>query len=105
MKIINLTPHTITLIANDMTVKIKSSGIARCELTTKQVGTVNGFPINQNTYSDVTGLLDPEEGTLYIVSAIVANAVKGKRNDCIVVDQTVRNSDGIIIGCRGFAII
>lgn len=105
MKVINLTPHSIVLISDSMNTEIKPSGLARCKVTTEKVGEVNGFPVNKNTYSQVVGLPEPEKDTIYIVSAIVAKAVSGKREDCIVVDQTVRNEQGQIIGCKGFAII
>ena len=83
MKLINLTPHPIILIGDSMTAEIKPSGLARCKVTTEKVGEVNGFPVNKNTYSQVVGLPDPEKDTVYIVSAIVAKAVNGKREDCI----------------------
>lgn len=105
MKLINLTPHPIVLIGDSMTAEIKPSGLARCKVTTEKVSEINGFPVNKNSYSQVIGLPKPEKDTVYIVSALVAKAVNGKRDDCIVVDQTVRNEQGQIIGCKGFAII
>lgn len=103
MKLINLTPHPIVLIGDSMTAEIKPSGLARCKVTTEKVSEINGFPVNRNSYSQVIGLPEPEKDTIYIVSVLVAKAVNGKRDDCIVVDQTVRNEQGQIIGCKGFA--
>lgn len=103
MKIINLTPHTINLYRNgEMVLAIPSSGVARVNVTSQTVGEVNGFPIRQNAYGEVVGLPEPEEGTVYIVSALVAQAAKN-RADLLIVDDTLRNSEGQIIGCRGFA--
>lgn len=65
----------------------------------------NGVSLNSNTYGEVVGLPEPAENTLYIVSSIVAHAVKGKRADCIIVDKTIRDEKNFIIGCKGFAVI
>ncbi|MFY9421935.1 MAG: hypothetical protein WAP91_02885 [Bacilli bacterium] len=85
-----------------MILAIPSSGVARVSVTSRIIGEVNGFPVRQNTYGEVVNLPDPEEGTVFVVSALVAQAAKD-RKDLLVVDDTVRNEKGQIIGCRGFA--
>lgn len=103
MKIINLTPHTINLYrGGEMIMAIPSSGVARVSVTSQIIGEVCGFPVRRNVYGEIIGLPDPEEGTMYIVSALVAQAAKDRR-DLLLVDDTVRNAEGQIIGCRGFA--
>ena len=53
--------------------------------------------------ADETTLLPPiEEGVYYIVSAIVATAIR--RND-LIVPNTIRDEDGQIIGCDSFLVI
>lgn len=99
MKIINLTPHEITLCGK----KIQSSGVARVATTTKQVDQINGIPVNQVSFGQVNGLPEAQKNTIYIVSKIVAEAVKGQRNDVYIVDKTVRNEQGQIIGCEALA--
>ncbi len=103
--IVNLTPHDIHLYRGDELVeKIKSSGIARVNVRSVEIGEINGFPISKNFYGEITGLPAPLPGIYYVVSALVAQAAAGlKRTDLLVVNDTVRDEKGQIIGCRGFA--
>ena len=106
--LINLTPHNINLITDKGGVVIKSSGVARCSQEDILIGSVDGgipsIPIYKTMYGEVIGLPDKEvEGTYYIVSLLVANALRGKRNDLLVVAKTIRNNEGQIVGCKGFA--
>lgn len=107
MKIMNLTPHTINLISGDKNVPIEPSGtIARVSVSRQQVATVDvdgvTFPINKNLFGEITDLPDSIDGTIFIVSAIVANACK-ERNDLVIVDEAVRNEAGQIIGAKALA--
>lgn len=79
-KLINLTPHAIHVLMRDNKIlTIESSGNARCEMITQVLDDdFNGVSLNSNTYGEVVGLPEPAENTLYIVSSIVAHAVKGK---------------------------
>ena len=51
------------------------------------------------TYGEVFDLPEPQENTLYIVSALVANALKGIRNDLRIPTNMVKNLLGQPIGC------
>lgn len=104
--IINLTPHAINLVRDGQVVEtIHPSGtIARVSMTTEIVGEVNGFEVRRNVYSEVVNLPERVDGTIYIVSALVAQAAKG-RDDLMITDGSVRDVDGRIIGCTGFAVI
>lgn len=119
--IINLTPHMInvysitsceeqvkgtykSLILKDGAVPVMSlpsSGVARASATKELVDTLEGVPLYQTTYGTVENLPEPTEGIFYIVSALTAQAAKN-RNDVLIVDGTVRNSEGQIIGCTAF---
>lgn len=55
------------------------------------------------TYGEVTGLPEPEDGVLYIVSMMVLEACR--REDLIAPVDMVRDNTGRIIGCRGFRIL
>jgi len=102
--IVNLTPHEIHLYRGDELVeKIKSSGIARVAVRSEIIGEINGFPISKNFYGEIIGLPEPQPGIFYVVSALVAQAAAGRRTDLLVVNDTVRDQEGRIIGCRGFA--
>ena len=107
-KIVNLTPHTINFVGQDNTIvaSIPSSGVARVVQSREIVDTVvaNGItlPIARCTYGDVQGLPEPMDDTIYIVSAITAQAVP-MRPDVFIVDDSVRDENGRIIGVRGLA--
>ena len=96
---INLTPHTINLCGRE----IESTGLARCDSVTQVLGEIDGVKINQKSFGAVTGLPAPKEDTVYIVSAIVAQAIAGERDDVFVVDETVRDENGRITGCNALA--
>lgn len=103
MKIVNLTPHPITVAG----IEIPASGtVARCEQRREKVATidVDGTPIavNRTTFGDVAGLPETQAGVVYIVSALVAQAVQ-HRGDVLIVDDTVRDAQGRIIGARALA--
>mgnify|MGYP000913102359 CR=1 FL=1 len=103
--LVNLTPHILSVHAgSDVPVAISPSGfLARVAVTLTPCGTIEGFPLVSRSYGDVTGLPDPIEGTTYVVSAMVLEALKGSRPDVVAPGDSVR-VDGVIVGCRGFAI-
>lgn len=52
---------------------------------------------------DVAGLPEEVDDTIIIVSAIVGQALKGKRGDIYTIDEPVRNETGKVIGCRSLS--
>ena len=110
MNIVNLTPHALNLMPegpDGLTVTIPPSGlVARCATSRVQVGTVTmdgiAIPVNRTQFGAVTGLPDPQPDTIYIVSAVVAQAVP-ERLDVVIVDDAVRDDQGRIIGARALA--
>lgn len=105
MTIINLTPHAINFLREDNSVlaTIEPSGtIARAAQTRERVSKVNGIVVNQCSYGSVTGLPDPQDGTIYLVSALTAQACP-ERSDVFITDDAVRDENGRIIGCRAIA--
>ncbi len=105
MRLINLTPHAVNLIASEAITLPPSGVVARCAVERTQVGVVEidgiQVPVNQTRFGEVTGLPEPKEETIYIVSALVAQAAG--REDVLMVDDTVRDSEGRIIGARALA--
>lgn len=98
---INLTPHDVTIVVGDRTEVIRPSELARCKETSVQVGLIDGWiPVYETEYGEVSGLPEPAEDTIYIVSAIVAKAVKD-RADVYIPAKTIRDENGVIIGCIG----
>ncbi len=112
MNIINLTPHKIDVVCPYGTISIMPSGkVARVTTTDTLIGHVymmyNGsevpVPVNETKFGQVVDLPEPEEGTFYIVSRIVKNAVP-ERTDVLVPGNLVRDAAGVIIGCNGFSL-
>ena len=100
--LLNYTPHAITLNGEEL----PPSGLARCESHSEEiVGTIDGVSVKKITYGKVFGLPAEKTGVYYIVSRIVAEAVKGKRNDCLIVGDTVRNDKCQIIGCNCLCVL
>lgn len=107
MKILNYTPHAITLINyKGESVEYSSSGIARCEEIKKVIGSAGGYPIYSVEFGNLSGLPEWEDNTVIIVSAIAAQAAKAAgRTDCLIVADTVRNDKGQVVGAKGFSVV
>lgn len=106
--IINLTPHEVTVVGadGDIMMRIPASGqVARCSATRSIVGKINGIPVTKVVMGEIEGLPEPDGDTVYIVSRVVAEAAKGKRDDLIIPDDSIRDEEGRIIWCGGFAVI
>tara|TARA_R110002012_G_C11596666_1_gene606865 strand:- start:1053 stop:1445 length:393 start_codon:yes stop_codon:yes gene_type:complete len=109
-----MTPHAINL----MTESGKSIATFEPSGSTirldEEWSPIGSFGIHSETFDDtmVVPLLhcvygsgsipEPVEGTIFIVSALVANAYPDRR-DFVMVAKTVRDENGRIIGCTGFA--
>ena len=97
MRIINLTPHVIRVITSQGVVEFPSEGTARVSQTNKTLapvhatgadGVVNAIPVARPEYGEVTGLPAPEEGTIVVVSTMIADAMRGSgRADIYVPDS------------------
>lgn len=57
-------------------------------------------PILHVTERKVTGLPEPTEGVLYVVSGLVASHVD--RNDCVIPSRVRRNHGGGVDACSAF---
>ena len=108
MKIVNLTPHAINFLGaeNRVILAVPSSGVARAAQRRESIGTIDAdgvtLPVTRSVFGAVDGLPAPEAGTIYVVSAITAQAVP-EREDVFIVDDSVRDENGRIIGVRGLA--
>lgn len=103
-KIVNLTPHTITVLneKNEVSCEFPSQGVARAAQSREKVTDILGIPVNKTVFGEVQDLPEPEEDTIYIVSALTAQAAPD-RTDLYIVDDLVRDEAGRIIGCRALA--
>ncbi len=100
MRIVNLTPHAVTFATRDGSRTIEASGdVARCTTRTAVVGEVDGILVTRTEFGDVRGLPGPQEGTIYVVSSLVAQRVP-ERADVFVPNEAVRDEHGRIVGCK-----
>jgi hypothetical protein len=107
LNIVNLTPHALNLMPEGPVITIPPSGlVARCAVDRVQVDTVavDGItvPVNETRFGEVSDLPDPQPDTIYVVSALTAQAVP-ERQDVFIVDDVVRDDQGRIIGARALA--
>lgn len=115
MKLINLTPHPITVLDNNGNpiATIPPSGVvARVSQSRVPMGTLEyegkKIPLVRTTYGDVQGLPEtPEPDTYYIVSTIVAWALQGNtvwHGHLLVPDtgpgSAIRDNNGRIVGVK-----
>ena len=109
VQIINLTPHAVNLVKPDGSiVTFESQGIARAAQTVVDAGTVNGFRLVRTTFGAPECLPEPQEGTFYIVSAILVSAARNAGRsvaDLLLPAETVRDETGRITGCQAFALV
>lgn len=105
--IVNLTPHRITFVdacGNSIMVVEPSGHVARVTAKTVTIGEVEGIPLTATAYGEVEGLPDPNGEDVYIVSSIVARR-RRNRDDLFITNESVRDSDGRIVGCRSLAVV
>lgn len=103
MKLVNLTPHDI-VITDGPTFK-PSGKVARVDAIQKDAGSINGIPVKTQIFGDIVDLPEPQDDTVFIVSAIVLAAAKDKyRTDVVAPDTSnaVRNDKGHIVSVPGF---
>jgi hypothetical protein len=95
-KLINLTPHPIILDGKTY----PSEGSLRVSVETQEIkGT--SIPLSSSKFGEVLDLPEEKRGTLYIVSRMVAEATK--RKDFLIVNETIRDDSGRIIGCKSLS--
>lgn len=102
MKFVNLTPHAINFVNNDgeTILTVEPSGeLARVVTQTFTIGYVDGIPVTATDFGEVEGLPEKEEGTVFLVSSLVAQRCKD-RNDVFIPNESVRDDKGRIIGCK-----
>tara|TARA_R110000824_G_scaffold226017_1_gene413688 strand:- start:672 stop:1043 length:372 start_codon:yes stop_codon:yes gene_type:complete len=117
---VNMTQHAINIVNNNMTIPfvIEPSGetirlneewnVAKTEGASVSVrlnlenGGIFHLPVLVCKYTASGELPEKVEGTIYIVSAMVAKAYP-YREDFLIPAKTVRDENGRIIGCEHLA--
>ena len=107
VKVVNCTPHDVNLITKSGNITFPRSGIIpRLKEVQNKISsvTVNSIKIDimRKSFSEIEGLPEPQENTIYIVSALVAGAVKG-RDDLVIPNDIIRDDKGNIVGCKNLA--
>ena len=101
-KIINKTPHAVYILNSSdhsiLRVFPKSNGMIRVNEIVEDVGEIDGIPISVTTWGETSEIPEYTEGTYYIVSQLVKNALP-KRKDLLVPKGAVRDDKGNVIGC------
>ena len=120
MNVVNLTPHAINLYEDDLSgsellAVVEPSGkVARCKVEKVETGEISyingknsrttnnmsGVKLYKTVFGEVADLPDPVEGTIYIVSMLVRQAVP-HRDDLYSPGELIRNEAGQPIGCYG----
>lgn len=100
--LVNLTPHAITFVnseGNTLRVVEPSGQLARVSARTVTGDWIDDIPVTTTEFGEVEGLPAPQEGTIYIVSSLVAQRCKD-RLDVFIPNESVRDSEGRIVGCK-----
>ena len=104
VKLINLTPHPLNIIQGEDSLELPGVPLERAprvEETIEEIGKIGDFPIRRKSLSKkIIGLPEPEDNTYFIVSSLVAQAAKDRRD--LLVPAPVRNERGQVVGCDGF---
>lgn len=100
--LVNLTPHDLSIHTPAGVVTVAPSGqVARVATVDTAAPDHDGIPVVITTFGEVTGLPAPDDGVMYVVSGIVADAAR--RPDVVSPGALIRGPDGQPIGCRGLA--
>ena len=110
MRVVNMTPHAVNLRSSDgaeLATFQPSGNLIRLSTETVPAGTIEvdgvTIPLTSTVFGDPEGLPSEEEGTIYIVSALVKSALPN-RKDLVVPNEAVRDDQGRIVGCLSLGV-
>jgi hypothetical protein len=100
----NLTMHEIHIVPAGLRIPAPPSATSHpARVNMSEVVEYKGnVKFTRVEYGEIFGLPEPVNNTLYIVSAVVLNALNGSRSDCVAVSNTIRDQNGTVIGAHGF---
>lgn len=102
-KLVNLTPHPLVIQRKDGSVfTLPSEGLVRLTTTRVVVGELDGAEVVKTTLGAPVGLPEPVDGTTFVVSRLVIDALPS-RVDLVSPGEAIRDSEGKIIGAKGFS--
>lgn len=102
---VNLCDHRVSLFTGETVLNIPRSGeIARCKTHNELICYVNTVvPITAQVIEYITGLPEPKENTIYIVSKQVRDAAP-ERHDLVAPGVKIKSVNGTDNGCTTFSI-
>lgn len=102
MKIINCTPHPITVHNSDgTTLNLNPSGIIpRVQVNRTFLQKAGGADVYRPDFGQLTGLPDRKTDTFFVVSSLLA-ASAPDRDDLLTPGNPIRDDQGRVIGCKG----
>ena len=111
VKLVNKTPHQVTLVLEDggkivldpvMPIpRVSSHNVVTATYAiTDDNGVEHTITREAPVFGEVVDLPEPQEGTIYVVSMLVAARAVG-RNDLVSPGRQLRNEAGQVIGCAG----
>ena len=108
INVVNCTPHDVNLVTESgENITFERSGIIpRLTEQQQKISSVNSegieIDIMKKAFLEPEGLPEPQENTIFIVSALVAGACKN-RDDLVIPNDIVRDETGRIVGCKNLA--
>ena len=115
VRFVNLTSHDVHILDEDNNVLLIFPSVAdpeapvRLPVISEDLGDFGvaseTTPVRliRNSYGDVENLPEPRPNTLFIVSSVIQSQTN-HRADLVVPSPQVRDAEGNVIGCRGFAL-
>ena len=100
MKFVNLTGHEV-FETKSGTLLPKGEQVARIRSNTNYVDSIGGAPVFVTEIVSVRGLPEPQEGVVYVVSALVLSGIPDSRTDVVSPGNVIRKN-GEVVGCVGF---
>lgn len=103
MKVINLTPHNVDICDEDGNIikTYEASGqIARLAQRAEVVEYIDGVPVKVSRDRRITGLPDPRKDVTYIVSNIVLNECRHRKD--LIAPATKFYDGNRLVGCTSF---
>ena len=104
--LINVTPHVLNIHFGEEVETLPPSGsVARCQVTETLVEEINGIPVYETEFGELSDLPDPAPGVVYVASMVVAKAaIKAGRTDVRSPGSLLRDADGKPLGCKGLSL-
>ena len=102
MTYINLTGHEVHELDSNIRIE-PSDTVIRAQCRTTKYVNEDGITCHKSHVTRLSAQLpEPQDGVIYIVSALALNGIPDERIDVVAPKQVERFANGKIRGCRGF---